>query len=1139
MYNFRKSDKSNQKRIIPMKICSINIGGFSEKSRFLIDKYTNDEDFDIVTVQETCTTDKDKLKVHNMTSYCDSNQAKNRGATIFVKNEIPCSKIPEISNITNNLDSVWILVVVGGKRYIVGNVYINHHYDNAIVDVIKMLDQANSSCRKMKALGVILCGDFNARHTFWNDSTCNKNGRTLLENLQLEHFSIINPENPTFLCKDGSSFIDLFIISNNLAEKIESCTTNEEVELNSGAPLRGHLPVIMEVSSEKVTSKGNIKHKLDVDSIDWKKWSSDLNNTLLSNFNSVMTQEDPQELWNILEKAINHASVSNAKMKKVCSHSKPFWTPKLTQLCNEMRAARKAYQKRNTDDRKDKMVETKERFDEARIEECQNFIMNKTTNLNTAQAKSFWKKFNSLFKKRNKPGIDPLQVSDGSFLTSSTEIEEKMFETFFQCKHMVSGDFDQFFYNTINNLYNDVKNEDIFDDEQIELNAKITMMDIRKAIKSTDINKTSLDNFNMHPKMLAHLGDNALHLLEKLFNLCLEKGKWVWNTASGIFLRKAGKKTYSIPGAYRPICITSYIGKLLEKILAARLSAFLEKKKHLDPTQEGFTANRNAIRYLNRLHLEIKADLEEHKTVIALFADMEKAFDSVWKRGLIVKMTKLKIQGKVIRLIDDFLQSRIVQLHINGFEGDKKETEEYGLPQGSALSPVLFKIYMIDLLEDLKDNPDISLFKFADDGTVKIRGNDNQECIAALNLVTKSLYEWSNKWRMIINCDPNKTEYLCFGSNETSNPIPESVKIGQKDIKRVSKTKVLGLTVDEKLTFMPHCEEVNKRLLGKWAEICKYCNTQWGFNQRVITRIIQTIFISIMQYAGHIWLNSKTLSVINRMWYKLVKSAVGATFNLKLETGEMILGLPPVKLQTSINRTKHYLKINITQNNQDLLKESVKSCLAKRTPPAEINDTFREIFKFLKWKQKICPQNFNQNDMEIISSNNFTGYFDLSSESCKYTKGAIRKFTEYLWASSSRNQQLYEGELAYATPSCKPLPIPTNTNRSDEVLLMSIFYPNNLMNSFVYRHTYNTESPLCSRCHHEEESAYHVIMQCNNHLQIIRNIVYGTIGEASAQVEHHNTLLNCSREPQFLKCALEILNDGNYRRSIEGIIPAP
>ena len=684
MANLTRRNRSAQRITIPMRICSINIGGLSEKSRFLIDKYTNDEDFDIVPVQETCTADKERLKLNGMTAYCDLNNAKNRGATIFIKDELPCSEIPEISKISDNLDSVWILVVVGGKRYIVGNVYVNHHYDNAIDDVIKMLDKANASCKKLKALGVILCGDLNSRHTFWNDSTCNKNGRSLLENLKLEHFTIISPESPTFLCKDGSSFIDLYIVSNNLAEKIESCTTDEDVELNSGAPIRGHLPVIMEVSSEKVPTKGNIKHKLDVDSIDWKKWTSDLNDTISLNYSSLINQEDPREIWTLLEKLINQVSMSNAKMKKISRHSKPFWTPKLTQLCNEMRAARKAYQKRNTDERKEKMMETKEIFDKARMEECQNFIMNKTKNLNTAQAKSFWKKFNSLFKKRNKPGIDPLQTPDGSFLTTAKELKEKMFETFFQCKHMVAGDFDQFFYDTVNNLYNDVKNEDISDEHQIELNAKITLMEIKKAIKSTDINKTSLDNFNMHPKMLAYMGENTLQLLEKLFNLCLQKGIWVWNTASVIFLRKAGKKTYSIPGAYRPICITSYIGKLLEKILAARISIFLERKQHLDPTQEGFTANRNAIRYLNRLYLEIKTDLGEHKTVVALFADMEKAFDSVWKRGLIVKMAKLKIQGKVIRLIDDFLQSRIVQLNINELEGERKPTEEYGLPQGSA-----------------------------------------------------------------------------------------------------------------------------------------------------------------------------------------------------------------------------------------------------------------------------------------------------------------------------------------------------------------------------------------------------------------------------------------------------------------------
>ena len=203
-----------------------------------------------------------------------------------------------------------------------------------------------------------------------------------------------------------------------------------------------------------------------------------------------------------------------------------------------------------------------------------------------------------------------------------------------------------------------------------------------------------------------------------------------------------------------------------------------------------------------------------------------------------------------------------------------------------------------------------------------------------------------------------------------------------------------------------------------------------------------------------------------------------------------------------------------------------------------IYETFREIFKFLKWKQSISPHNFSQYDTEIISSNNFICYFELSSESCKYTKGAIRKFTEHLWSSTSRNQQLFEGELAYTNPSCKPLPIPIHTDRSDEVLLMSIFYPNNLMNSFVYRHTYNAESPLCSKCQKMEETAYHVIMQCNNQSQRIQDIVFGVIGENAAGIEHTNTLLNCSREPQFIKCALGILKDANYRRSIEGIIPA-
>ena len=509
---------------------------------------------------------------------------------------------------TTKIDSVWILAVLGCKRYIIGNVYVKRNYENAIADVISMLEKAESLCQKLKATGVILGGDFNSRHTFWKDREVDKNGKRLLEALKFEKFSIINPDTPSFLCVDGSSFIDLFIISNNLLDKVKSINTDDEVHLNSGAPNRGHVPVELEIGTQYVPPKNNIIEKPDMDSVNWKKWSNDLNTEITNNSNTIDRTEDPHLLWSILENSISKVTLSNTKLKRICRHSKPFWTKKLTQLCNEMREARKAYQKRNTDERKEKMRKTREAFDEARKKECENFIMDKTKNLNVTQARSFWKKFNALFKKRDKPGIDPLEEQDGSFLTTPEEIEEKMFETFFQCKHMAQGDFDEYFYHTILNLYEEVKYEE-GDEYQAELNATITQSEILKSIKSTDINKTSLDNFNMHPKMLVNLGEPALNVLEKLFNLSLQKGKWVWNTASVIFLRKSGKKSYRIPGSYRPICITSYVGKLLEKILASRLNAFLIKNNFYDPTQEGFTVNRNTIRYLNRLHLEIKADL--------------------------------------------------------------------------------------------------------------------------------------------------------------------------------------------------------------------------------------------------------------------------------------------------------------------------------------------------------------------------------------------------------------------------------------------------------------------------------------------------------------------------------------------------
>ena len=100
--------------------------------------------------------------------------------------------------------------------------------------------------------------------------------------------------------------------------------------------------------------------------------------------------------------------------------------------------------------------------------------------------------------------------------------------------------------------------------------------------------------------MFKHFGLNALKYIQKLANLCLQKRKWGWDKAEVIFLRKPGKNTYSKAGSYRPISISSYIGKLIEDIIAERIKNFMTKIHLYDPDQEGFFQGRNLYLILNQ-----------------------------------------------------------------------------------------------------------------------------------------------------------------------------------------------------------------------------------------------------------------------------------------------------------------------------------------------------------------------------------------------------------------------------------------------------------------------------------------------------------------------------------------------------------
>ena len=1116
------------------KLCSINIDGLSSKSRLLLDKYANDENFGIIFAQENGSRDIEKMKLSNMKTVTDANGSKNRGALLYIHDSIPHVTLSDISKQSTEIDSAWAVAIINNKKFIIGSIYVKHHYQDAIKDALSLLKHANKKRKSLKAQGIILAGDFNARHPAWGDSKTTTNGKKLFEQLDHTEFKICTAKSPTFLCIDGSSHIDLMIVSNNIVDKISAFQTDEIVELGAGAPDRGHVPLITSIDEGNARIQVP-KEKLDIEKTNWDEWSEELEDSISSN---ECISEDPYTIWEYMEGQISQANSKYCKIKRYTSHSKPYWTPNLTVLCNRMRKARRAYITRNTDPRKQLMIETKQLFDEERKKACDNFILEKTRNLNAADSLKFWKDFNRLFKKKEDQGIEPLFGDDGGILTDAADIESKLFSTFFESRHISNENFDDTFYETINALYDKIQDQNFNIDNpneiQQKLNAKITIKEIKWAIKNTKCGNKSVDNHNIHPKMLHCFGPNTLKLMQKLFNRCLDEGEWVWNTAKVIFLKKSGKDSYAVPGSYRPISISSYIGKLLEKILAARITLFLEELGIFDPNQEGFTASRNTIRYLNRLHLEIKADLLKNKAVLGLFIDFEKAFDSIWKKGLLYKLFNLKINGKVLRIIDNFLHSRKVQLDVNGNVGEFRNSNQYGLPQGSALSPVLFKIYLLDFLDQYHPETNIRLFKFADDGTVKVTADSTNQCIDSLKSVLDSIQEWTMKWRMVVNCDPNKTEFLVFGkANDNIQAIPHSINLGSKEIRRVPTTKVLGLTIDENLSYEPHSRKVNQKICGSWARMCEHTNRNYGFNQRVITQITKTYFLSSAHYAGLVWQNSKSIKEIQNIWYKIIKSAVGAVFNVRQSLLEVILGLPPLDLQNLMNKIKHFLKLNIKPAQEDKLREFIQKCFSNQhLVPVELKEAMKEIYKFLNWKIQYYAKDFNENDTDIIRSYNYSLFFQLSSKSCSYTKTAISNYLEALWYKKLKNEFLTEGIQYPPKPSCKNLPVPRNTSRKDEVLLMSLMYPNNLFNDFLWRHTYQVQSPLCQKCHIQEETPYHIILQCSNKANDAQMMLKKILSDDEILQEDSITILNGSRQENFIKLCLEILSQGAYREEI-------
>ena len=252
---------------------------------------------------------------------------------------------------------------------------------------------------------------------------------------------------------------------------------------------------------------------------------------------------------------------------------------------------------------------------------------------------------------------------------------------------------------------------------------------------------------------------------------------------------------------YRPISLLNCFSKNFERLIHKQVISFLHKHALLYQYQFGFRENHSTTTALIEIIDGIKNDIDKGDFVVGTYLDLKKAFDTVNHSILFEKLEHYGIRGLPLQLFQSYLSSRKQYVSYNNTPS-YITTNKYGVPQGSVLGPLLFIIYVNDIVNAVNE---IKIRLFADDTALFIQGKDMHLIFNKMKNCMVKLTDWFSCNRLTLNL--TKTCYSIFHGPKKHIPRMYNIMtINGNVIHRENKVKYLGLMIDEKLSWKDHID---------------------------------------------------------------------------------------------------------------------------------------------------------------------------------------------------------------------------------------------------------------------------------------------------------------------------------------------
>ena len=326
------------------------------------------------------------------------------------------------------------------------------------------------------------------------------------------------------------------------------------------------------------------------------------------------------------------------------------------------------------------------------------------------------------------------------------------------------------------------------------------------------------------------------------------------------FLKDADKDPTK-PTNYRPVSLLNVLMKVYEHIIKVRLTKFLDEINYFSTAQAAYRKGRctgdqilviQEIFYYYRYKKGTQGATEEKRPLYLGLMDLIKAFDTVPRLRLFKKLKKTGVQGKMFRVIKNLYEGNTATVKIGEYRSESFKIES-GVMQGSKLGPILFSIYINDLLEELqKSNLGVTLWRtmvtalgFADDIILLADTPTNLQALIDMCV------SWSKENGMKFNAGKKKCIVL---------PLNTGLKglafnLDGVNIEIVSRTKYLGVLLSRsRLTSLygKHLADVLQKAEVR-ANVIRHKGFQSdGLRPETAIRLYKTLVRPILEYASQV-----------------------------------------------------------------------------------------------------------------------------------------------------------------------------------------------------------------------------------------------------------------------------------------------